>query len=207
MRRYPVVALGNPTDEDRRKIVYQWAMNGFVHDKKRRTVAEMGELLSVSPQTISKDLRLVRNMVRKRLTSKGGLRDFMVTAIGQSVEMILQDRGRALEQYEKLADAVGDEPVTNKDVGLNMSNFLKAAQQSTEMLGRLLGNVMGKGDTNIIIENVQGDMNVLTMDRVAAMLESKGADSILPSVRYRKKLDALPDGHIIDIESKDPEVS
>ena len=208
MRTPKIMTSKNPRIEARRAKVLQWILSGFVYAGQILTLAEFAASMGVRPEVISHDIAKVRVAMARRIRTAPALHKVLLTTIVSVMEMIQQDRGRAIEQYERLRSDLYLPDGTRKaaagkdyhELGYQMAAFLKLAQNASDQLIRLMSYMTSKSTgsaaTNIYIDNSVNTSNnsITAADAVRLLETSQTPVAALPT---RKK--ALP---VYDIEAK-----
>ncbi len=188
----------NPKIADRRRRVIEWFLSGCVYMGQIMQIDQFAMHLGVKPVVVKKDLKVMRSRMVKRIKTVPSLERTLLLTITATMDMILQDRGRALEQYERLRgtlvrrDGTPVPPVGRDyhEIGYQMAAFLKLAQSSTDQLGKLIHYLMprdnGEGGVSLVI-NSSGPttVNTLTSAEAIKLIEGRKAAAALPVGQIR----------------------
>lgn len=155
MRTPKVITNKNPKIEARRAKVMEWVLSGFVYAGQILSMKEFASSLGVRAEVVAHDIEKVRVAMARRIRTAPALHKVLLTTIVSVLEMIQQDRGRAIEQYERLRSeldlAKKGGKGTGKDyheLGYQMSSFLKLAQTASDQLIRLMSYMTSKSTGN-----------------------------------------------------------
>lgn len=188
----------DPTLEARRNRVMSWLINGYVINGKRVSVDDMAILEGTSPAEIRQDMSAVQRYTSKHLRNSSVMKDRLLQIFNNTVEMALIDRGRAVEQFERVklstTDQDGNIRPPDRDVSYQLYLFQKLAQDSTGNLIKLLNLTIGRSDViNQVVVNVNTENQTVTTARAMELLRDANAVLTLPSDRYRAALDNSPE--------------
>ena len=198
MRTPKIVTAKNPRIEARRAKVLEWVLSGFVYAGQILTLAEFASTIGVRQEVVSHDIEKVRGAMAKRIRTAPASHKVLLTTIVTVLEMIQQDRGRAIEQYERLRRDLYTEdgkkkPSVGKDyheIGYQMAAFLKLAQNSSDQLIRLMSYMTSKstsnGGMNIYVDNSQTVNNTaITAADAIRLLEGGTSRAALPVAQIK----------------------
>ena len=195
MKRLPRVRLGKTERQHmRRMIVLRWFLGGFMLNGRRMSTEELALQERVSEAVITADIKICKRHLASFSKSSPLLKQELQAMFHAVILQAQEDRGRALEQFEELnkemhkSDGTRKRTVTkyNTDVGYQMVAFLRQAQQSTDTLAKLLKDLTGKGDVNLLmVDNRQ--QNIFTIEDAVRKLEEQKLTRALPT-----STDAIP---------------
>ena len=190
MRTPRIVTSKNPKIEARRAEVARWVLSGYCYKGKILAPDEMASTLGTTPEAIRTDMKVLKKHFHAIAKNTPVLQRTILTTLMLTMEMIMQDRGRALEQYERCRRQAyyRDKPGKAKaivgrdmhELGYQMSAFLKLAQDSTNQLTKLM-SLFTSGDVTINLTDNSTNTNILTTEQAVKLLETKKAMRALPT--------------------------
>lgn len=192
-------ALGpDAVTDSRRRRVMQWFLDGMVSSGRAVTLPELAAKEGVSESVISNDVRQVQRKIAASAGRAGTLQDKVMSVLSSVLDMCLQDRGRAIEQFDRLREECLDTATGGwkqgvaPEVSYQMVAFLRQAKEAAGNLARTAVAMLPRAGVNVNINNKEGgQVQLVTSEQVMKMLEDGGSKFMLPSVRYREKLQTL----------------
>ena len=202
MRAAKIRLAKNEGANVRRLVVLQWLLNGYTLENRRMSADELAAHQGVPPSVIRSDIHAVKKHLAAHVRTESRMRQSVQAIIQLAAESIIQDRGRALEHYERLCTFVtgkDGKPLHPRDkidcdINYQIATFLKLAQTSTEQLTRLLAAITSRGGVDLTDPGSEVP-NMLTLDTALRILEDKEPARLrLPSLTHR--------GAVIDVEKE-----
>ncbi len=177
----------NPTIQQRRLTVFKWMMDGCFIDGERVTQAELAMYLNEKPSTVDNDIWYIKQKLGFMFKTDERIREEVAATAGLLVKINLEDRGRALDQYNKiLKDIDLERSINGIPSALRLqaaAQFLKLANDCArgldkflEMLTKAAGTIHIHGNA-VVGDNAQQanqETNIFNPVQALKMLEDRG---------------------------------